>query len=82
MSKIQKNKFDPQEVFRKIMRPLCFGNRICGNLTCEHQEDCRRLYRDRIWLKQAIEKREDHERKLKFFERKIRLLRKRGVTLG
>lgn len=69
-----------KRVLEKITRPNCFGVKsFCVNHTCEHRKDCDERFAKRTWLAQAIEMKAHHERKAKYFEKKIEKLKAEGI---
>jgi len=70
-----------KRVLEKITRPKCFGcTPYCLDTKCIQRKDCIDRLDERRWLVQAIQKKAEHERKAKYFEKKIEKFKTKGVT--
>jgi len=71
------------EVWNKIFIPKCFGNYSCPHsfnyCPYKRKKKCAEMLEDRSWLTHAYEKKAEHERKAKYFQKRIERLERKGI---
>jgi len=70
-----------KEALRKVLRPDCFGRKElleCLTKSCDHFTACKQLYSDTEWLRQAFVVKARHEQMVKYYKRRIKLVRARS----